>query len=349
MTVATVPRASRWEGPGLVAIAGILLAITFVALPVLLREQTRDWIAYEQAAQRLDAGEPLYVWELATEDDEYYLYPPGMAAAWAVGGSPELLLLVKVVSLLAAGFLAPLVVRDPSRLWLGAAAIAAGSLLWAPNLYDLILGNVMALYVGALSVVIARRGWLGAVPLAIVLALAAKPAIVPFAIWLVLTRPRDAGRVVVVALAVSAAVAVLYGPGRYLEYLEALPRTSTLATSFTGNVGLITISPLAALVGIVTAIVLAVGAGLRLDVRRGAAIALAAMLLAQPTIGFNYAGLLYPALVLLWGAGRPVGTIAFVLAAPLMLVSSVGAALVVIVLALASVVLDARRPGTAGP
>ena len=62
-----------------------------------------------------------------------------------------------------------------------ASPIVAGALLWPPNLHDLVLGNVMALYVGALSVVVARRGWLGAAPLGIVLALAAKPAILPFA------------------------------------------------------------------------------------------------------------------------------------------------------------------------
>ncbi len=194
----------------------------------------------------------------------------------------------------------------------------------------------MALYVGALSVVIARRGWLGAAPLGIVLALAAKPAILPFAIWLLLTRPRDALRVAVVALAACAVVALMFGPGRFVEYLEALPRMTTLATSFTGNVGLVTLSPVAGLVGIVAAVVLAIGAALRLDARRGAAVALAAMLLAQPTIGFNYAGLLYPALVLLWGADRPIGTLAFVLAAPLILVSPVAAALVVIAFAVVS-------------
>ena len=335
MTVAAQAH-DRWERPGLVLAAGILVVVAIVALPVLLREQTRDWTAYEQAAGRLETGAPLYVWELESEDEEYYLYPPGMAALWAIAGSPELLLLLKIAALVGTATLAPLVVRDRSRLVPAGVAIAAGALLWPPNIHDVVLGNVMALYVGALSVVIARRGWLGAAPLGIVLALAAKPAILPFAIWLLLTRPRDALRVAVVALAACALVALLFGPGRFVEYLEALPRMTTVATSFTGNVGLVTLSPVAGLVGIVAAVVLAIGAALRLDARRGAAVALAAMLLAQPTIGFNYAGLLYPALVLLWGADRPVGTVAFVLAAPLMLVSPVAAALVVIAFAVVS-------------
>ncbi|MEO5966072.1 MAG: hypothetical protein ABIR11_11455, partial [Candidatus Limnocylindrales bacterium] len=329
---------------------GIVLAITLIALPVLLQERTRDWTAYEQAAGRLQAGEPLYIWELATADDEYYLYPPGMAAAWAAVGSPQLLLLVKVLALLGTACLAPLVVTDPARRRTAAAVIGLGAILWAPNLYDLILGNVMALYVGALAIVVARRGWLGAVPLGVVLALAAKPAIVPFAIWLLLTRPRDAARVAVLAIAVSAVVAAIFGPGRYLEYLQALPQMTTLATSFTGNLGLVTISPLAGAIGLVASIVLALVAGLRLDFRRGAAIALAAMLLAQPTLGFNYAGLLYPALVLLWGVDRRLGTLGLVVVAPLSLLVPVGAAVVVIGLALVSSVarpVNAMRVGRA--
>ncbi len=115
MTVA-VQAHDRWERPGLVLAAGVLAVVALVALPVLLREQTRDWTAYEQAAGRLEAGAPLYVWELATEDDEYYLYPPGMAALWAVAGSPELLLLLKIAALVGTATLAPLVVRDRSRL-----------------------------------------------------------------------------------------------------------------------------------------------------------------------------------------------------------------------------------------
>ena len=158
--VPAVP-ARRWDGPLLLLIAGVLLASALVALPVLLKETTRDWTAYEQAAGRLATGAPLYVWELATEDDEYYLYPPGMAAAWSIAGSPQLLVAAKLLALLAVGVLAPLVVADPSRRRVASVLLAAGAVVWPPNLYDLVLGNVMALYVGATAVAIARRGWLG--------------------------------------------------------------------------------------------------------------------------------------------------------------------------------------------
>ena len=92
----------------------------------------------------------------------------------------------------------------------------------------------------------------------------------------------------------SAVFAVVVGPGRYVEYLEALPRMSVLVGLPSGNVGLSAVSPALALAGVVFAYVATIWAGLRLDPGRGAALAIAACLLAQPSIGFNYAGLLLP-------------------------------------------------------
>ena len=140
----------------------------------------------------------------------------------------------------------------------------------------------------------------------------------------------------------SAVIAIVVGPGRYVEYLEALPRMTTLATSFTGNLGLVTLSPTIALVGLVFAWVIAAFAAARMDERRGAAVALSAILLAQPTIGFNYAGVLFPAMALLWGRDRMLGTVAFVVGSLLVLVSPIGAAVLVIGLAIGSAV---RSPG----
>lgn len=344
MTSASAASGDRWDRPGLLLLAGIVIVAAIVATPVILREGTRDWAAYEQAAERVADGKPLYVWDLATPDDEYYLYPPGMAAAWSIVGSPGLLLVIKVASLLSVGVLAPLVVADQRRRWLAAALIAAGALIWPPDIHDIVLGNVMALYVGAVAISVARRGWLGAIPIGIVLALAAKPAAIPFLIWLVLVRPRDAVRTVVVALAASVVAALIVGPGSYVDYVRALPQMTALATSFTGNLGLVTLSPTVALIGMVVAWVLAVGAALRLENQRSAVVAIAAMLLAQPTIGFNYAGLLYPALVLLWGRDRLIGSIAFVASSLVVLVQPVAAATVTIALAAVSAW---RSPGTA--
>jgi hypothetical protein len=332
VTAATppAPGARRWDTPLLILAVGVVVVIALGILPTLLLEQTRDWIAYQQAADRLASGQQLYVWVLPTPDDEYYLYPPGMAAAWLAFGNPAGFLLVKVGALLAAASLAPIVAGPAGRTGRVALLLAAGSIVWPPNMYDLILGNVMALYVGAAAVVIARRGWLGAGPLGVVLALAAKPAAIPLLIWLAVRRPRDAVRVVVWAAAVSALIAIWIGPGRYLEYLGAIPKLATVATDFTGNVGLVTISPAVALIGIGVAWLAAAVAGLALPEAEGAAVALGAMLLAQPTIGFNYAGLLFPALALLCSRDRRVGLGAFAVVTPLMVVSTVGAAAVVV-------------------
>jgi hypothetical protein len=122
-------------------------------------------------------------------------------------------------------------------------------------------------------------------------------------------------------LVVSVAFAIVVGPGRYVEYLQALPRMSVLVGLPSGNVGLSAISPALALVGVAFAYLATIWAGLRLDPGRGAALAIAACLLAQPSIGFNYAGLLLPAVVMLWSADRVAGFVA-VLATPIVAVVS---------------------------
>ena len=51
----------------------------------------------------------------------------------------------------------------------------------------------MALYVGAVAVSVARPGWLGATPLGVVCAVALKPVIGPYLVWLALKRPTGRG------------------------------------------------------------------------------------------------------------------------------------------------------------
>src|SRR4029453_3489899 len=195
-------------------------------------------------------------------------------------------------------------------------ALAAAALIAAPDLHDLVLGNVMALFVGAVAISVARPGWLGATPLGVVCAVALKPVIGPYLVWLLIRRPRDAARTLAVGIAVTVVFAVVVGPGRYVEYLVALPRMSVLVGLPSGNVGLSTISPVVAVAGVVLAYVATAVAGFRLDLGRGAAIAVSACLLAQPSIGFNYAGLLIPAVVALWSSDRAPGLVAILVAPP---------------------------------
>jgi hypothetical protein len=341
---ATAIRRSPLTDGRLALAAGLtLLAILAIGLlPTILREQTRDWIAYEQAAERLASGEPLYVFELANPDREYYLYPPPTAAIWAAAGSPEGLLAIKVIALICVAALMVVVAPSASRWnrWVASGALAAAAVLAPSDLHDLILGNVMALYVGAVAISVARPGWLGSGVLGTVCAVALKPVIGPYLLWLAFRRPRDFVRTLAVGLAVSIGFAIVVGPGRYVEYLEALPRMSVLVGLPSGNVGLSAISPALALVGVAFAYLATIWAGLRLDPGRGAALAIAACLLAQPSIGFNYAGLLLPAVVMLWSADRLAGFVA-ILATPILAVVSPPVASIV-VMTLAAVRLGER-------
>ena len=297
-------------------LAGLtLLVILGIGLtPTILREQTRDWIAYEQAASRLVAGGPLYVFQLPTPDDEYYLYPPLGAAIWAAVGSPEGLLALKVLALLSVGLMATRVTSSarPIERSFVAIALAAAALFAPPDFHDLVLGNVMALYVGAVAISLARPGWLGSIPLGLVCALALKPVIAPYFIWLAIRRRTDLLRIIAVGLVASAICAAVVGPGRYIEYVLALPRLSVLVDWKSGNVGLGSIFREAAVVGVAMAYIVTFVGSRRLDPARGAAVAVAAGLLAQPTIGFDYAGLLLPAVVMLWAGDRVAGLVACV-------------------------------------
>ncbi|HEU4919923.1 MAG TPA: hypothetical protein VFT20_09295, partial [Candidatus Limnocylindrales bacterium] len=124
------------------------------------------------------------------------------------------------------------------------------------------------------------------------------------------------------------------------EYLVALPRMSVLVDLPSGNVGLSLVSREVAIVGVAAAYSATGLAALRLGAWRAAAVAIAAGLLAQPSIGFNYAGLLLPAVVALWAADRVAGFVA-VVAVPLVAVLSPPLASLVIV-GLAVVGLDGR-------
>lgn len=324
----------------LALLAGLTLLVVLAIglIPTILTEDVRDWIAYDQAADRLSAGENLYVFELATPDDEYYLYPPPTAALWAAVGSPESLLALKILALASVGALVFVVAPRAGRRErvLIAIALGAAALLAPPDVHDLVLGNVMALYVGTVAVSLARPGWLGSIPLGIVCAVALKPVIGPYLVWLAIRRRGDAVRVIAAGLAVTAVFAVLIGPGRYVEYLVALPRMTILADA-TWSVGLGAISREVALAGILAAYLATFWASRKLDLARGAAIAVAAGLLAQPTIGFNYAGLLLPALVMLWSGDRVAGLVACLVVPLVTVVSAPLAAGIVIVLALVRV------------
>lgn len=326
LVVEAGPPARAAAPPGWFAlvVAGLVAVVVLVvAGPILFAETTEDWRAYEQAAGRLAAGGPLYVWELADTSQEYYLYPPPMAALWGIGFTWQALLVVKVVALAGVGSL----VAGPGP-WRPAVAgvLVAVTLISAPVLHDLILGNVMALYVGAVALALARPGWIGAAPLGALIAIAAKPAIGPVLLWMLLVRRGQFVKAFIAGLATTAVFVLWLGVGRYVEYLEALPRMAVLATPFTGNVGTAALSRELGLAGVIVAYLWTGIAAWRLDARAAAVVAVSMTLLAQPTIGFNYAGLLIPGVVVLWGLHRPAATVHAALLPLIALATPVGAA-----------------------
>lgn len=345
MSVAGARTAKRraWGPDGRLAflVGFVTVGVLAVGLvPALLREQTRDWTAYAQAADRLRVGGPLYYFDTTTpdinaSDEEPYLYPPPLAAAWWLAGDPFGFLVLKIAALLAVGSLGAVVARGRRERLVAGAGLAIAALFWLPDLHDLILGNVMAFYVGAVALSVSQRSGWGSVPLGILCAFALKPAIGPYLLWLLIRR-RDAALAAIVAgLAMTVVTAVALGPGRYIEYLAALPMMSALAHPFSGNMGLISIGPWAVALGLAAAYVLTAVGAMRLDLGRSAAMAIAMTLLAQPTIGFNYAGLLLPAIVMLWTTDRPAGLLAIVVVPIVVILSPIAAALVVVAAALA--------------
>jgi hypothetical protein len=208
-------------------------------------------------------------------------------------------------------------------------ATIAAALLFPPNLHDLVLGNVMVFYVAGIAISLARPGWVGALALGLIVAIVLKPVLGPYLVWLLICRRADLARTAVVALGISVAFAMLIGPDRYVEYLLALPEMRALAQGFSGNLGTVNLGPAAAAVGVVGAYGLTVIAALRLPALPAAVVAIAMMLFAQPTIGFNYAGILLLGVALTLATSRRVGVWVSVGAAAGLLVSPLLAAVVV--------------------
>jgi hypothetical protein len=229
----------------------------------------------------------------------------------------------------------------------GAAVVIAIALLTPPVLHDLILGNVMTLYLAAICVALAFPGWIGASGLGTLCAVALKPAVGPFILFLLLRRRGDFARTVAVCSVITAVFAVILGPARYAEYIAAIPALTGLAAPFTGNVGLSSISPVAGIASVVAAYVATLAAA-RADERVAASVAIAACVIAQPTLGLNYAVLLVPAVLLLWPVSRALALGAAVTAPTGAVLSTVGTTIALIVATIARAVGAARRVASHG-
>jgi hypothetical protein len=293
----------------IVLVAIVLVLIDWVAIPVLLQEGATDWRAYEGGAQALAAGTSPYAW---TANDDIraltaypYIYPPPLAAIWGLGLTASLFLGVKVAATFAVGAFAVSASRIGAERLAAGAALVVLAVASPPVVHDLVLGNVMSLYLAAVALALALpRNRLAAVPLGILCAIALKPAVLPVLIWMVVRNRAQFFAAFIGGAATTALFAVLVGPSVYVDYLRALPRLGGLAQPFSGNVGLSSISIGLALVAIPVALAACVWAARTLEFRASAVFAVAMTQFVQPAIGLNYASLLIPGVILLWFVNR---------------------------------------------
>ena len=115
--------------------------------------------------------------------------------------------------------------------------------------------------------------------------------------------------------------------------LVALPKLGGLAQPFNGNLGLSGVSPALAIAAIPIGLVWAGIAAWRLTPAAGLATAVGLTLIVQPTVGFNYASILIPAVILVWRLDRLAGLLAALAVGILSLVSPPGAGVIVALVA----------------
>jgi hypothetical protein len=193
-----------------------------------------DFAAYDSAARRLAAGEPLYLADTAAryaagEYEGLYLYPPPLAIALIplTIMPPETATLVWM--LVRAAMLVGACAILPVSGWIRAATFSVACLSY-PVLFDLNLGNI-SLVIFALAAVAWR--WMDTPPAA--LAHASLVAVrFPFGIffveWLVERRWRTLAWTIGAGLALIALSLPIVGVGTYLDYvtiLRDLPDIST--------------------------------------------------------------------------------------------------------------------------
>lgn len=299
---------ASWKAKGrptglfsLAALAVVLAIEASIVWPVIAREGWRDWWAYRNAGERLVAHLPLYG---GSDSTGLLLYPPAMAGIWQAGFRYEALLFLDLVALVAIGWLAFGTARAsgvPHATAVAAGTAVVGLALLSPAVFhDALLGNVMIVYAGAIALSLAVPGLRGAIPLGVVIAVAAKPFIVPYLVYLLIARRRDGLLVAGVAAGATLVAVATVGLSPHVEYAQAIPTFASQARSYAGNLGVSAFAP--ALVGIVAigAVALSVVVSRRGDSMRAAAAAIALGLFVQPSLGMIYAVVLIPALIVLW-------------------------------------------------
>jgi hypothetical protein len=329
----------------LIAAAIVIACLDLAILPYVLREGATDWAAYEQAGKLMASHQNPYAWADAADIRALtpypYLYPPPLAWLWGVGFTPGLWLALKIASLGGLAAFAWRYASTPGGRLAVAVSLFGIAVAFPPVVHDLILGNVMVLYLATIAVLSAwpDRRW-AVVPLAVLMAIAFKPFVAPIVLWLLIRDPARFVDLVAVAVGLTLVFALMIGPTPYGQYLVALPKLGGLAQPFSGNLGLSGISPVVALVAIPIGLIWAGLAAWRLGRQAGLATAVSLALIVQPTVGFNYASILIPAVILLWLADRLTGLL---LALAVIMLSPLSPPSAAVLVAVAATVVGLRQ------
>ena len=302
------------------AFAGLGLAVILFASMQFIGSEgfSFDFRAYDLAARRIAAGDPLY---LVDTVDRYnsglyaglYLYPPQMAIALVpftvfTPGTAAIVWLWARLLALALGCAVM-----PVRGWVRLATFGMAAFSF-PVLYDLNLGNVSAV-VFALSALIWRLGSrpaAGAV-LAVLIAIRYPFAAVAIA-WLAMRRWRVLAVMMVTGLILLALAVPIVGFTGYVDYVTILRGLRDISTgvdnlSITASLGQAgvpdAIARIAGLAGIVATAGVTWWVGWKRDPETAIVVALAAPLLVAPFFHPHYlVALLIPG-AFLANRGRP--------------------------------------------
>ncbi len=313
------------EGIGLVlALAGGAVLVGALIAFQGSRGSAFDFAAYDAAARRLAAGQPLY--QAVTQQGPFapgpagiYLYPPPLAVLLLalVPLAPATAALTWQLLHVAALVVAAAILPVPRWVRFASFGIACLSL---PSLLDLNLGNVslFVLLAGAAS-----WRWRAARPVAAgvlaALAIAVRPQVAVVLAWWAWRRSRDAGTAILGALVAGGALvlgsALVAGAGSWVSYVRLLGNLRGAGTA-SSDVGLASLAQRAGLPDPIPTLLFATGALLALaavvvasrrDPEAGLVAAVTATLLVVPLLWPHYLVLLVLPGALLAARGRAWG------------------------------------------
>ena len=191
------------------------------------------------AGGRFAAGQPIYA-------DPRFLYPPLAAILAGPLTHLDFLALSIAYALLkvAIAVAGVLTIGQALTRWQQLAAILI-VVLCLPFLHDVMLGNANVLLVGAMvPALFGRDRTRNGILLGLATAIFAKPLVLPVLLWLLVWRRQTWRGTVLTGLAATAVGAVVAGPSKYADWVQALlAGGSRFSVPFAGNHGVTALVP----------------------------------------------------------------------------------------------------------